>query len=468
MTMPTVLVCSAILSGWASAQCIPTWDTTLGNPGINSGNVSNFVAWNDGTGEKLYVGGSFTNIGGNGLADRIASFDPATGQWSNLGSGLTQGNTSVYVSAMVPWDDGTGEKLFVSGQFFSAGGLESANSFAAWDGTSWTGLGAGFTQIVPRVINKMLPLDIDGNGEKLYLGGNFENIGGLVGNRGIAVFDGTTFSTIGTGQGLNPGNDSVITDMILWDDGSGPKLYVCGRFSSIDGWPALNVARFNIGENRWEAFGQVLIPDQPFFSNSAFALFDDGTGEALYLGGTQFRINGSGPAYSAAKWDGSNWTPVGQSVTGRITDLAVFDDGNGPALYASGDAFLEANYFGRLENNMWVPVNGGVASQPATQGNFAAVFGLYEWNNSLLLGGSFTRVGPQNASSRGIVAYAACDAPCPADLAEPFGTLNFFDLSAYITLYNAQDPAADLADPAGVWNFFDISAFIAEYNGGCP
>lgn len=55
-----------------------------------------------------------------------------------------------------------------------------------------------------------------------------------------------------------------------------------------------------------------------------------------------------------------------------------------------------------------------------------------------------------------------------ADVAEPYGTLNFFDVSAYIALYNTQDPAADLADPTGVWNFFDISAFIAEYNAGCP
>jgi len=37
------------------------------------------------------------------------------------------------------------------------------------------------------------------------------------------------------------------------------------------------------------------------------------------------------------------------------------------------------------------------------------------------------------------------DQPCPADLAPPFGSLNIFDIQAYIGLYNAQDPAADLA-----------------------
>ncbi|MEM9374026.1 MAG: matrixin family metalloprotease, partial [Planctomycetota bacterium] len=42
-----------------------------------------------------------------------------------------------------------------------------------------------------------------------------------------------------------------------------------------------------------------------------------------------------------------------------------------------------------------------------------------------------------------------------ADIAAPFGTLNFFDISAYIGLYNDGDAAADLAAPFGTLNFFD-------------
>lgn len=56
----------------------------------------------------------------------------------------------------------------------------------------------------------------------------------------------------------------------------------------------------------------------------------------------------------------------------------------------------------------------------------------------------------------------------PADLAEPFGVLNFFDLSTYLTLYNLGDPAADLAAPFGVLNFFDLSQYLTFYNAGCP
>ena len=57
---------------------------------------------------------------------------------------------------------------------------------------------------------------------------------------------------------------------------------------------------------------------------------------------------------------------------------------------------------------------------------------------------------------------------CPADLAEPFGVLNIFDIQAFIGLYNAQDAGADLAAPFGVFNIFDLQAYIDLYNQGCP
>ncbi len=57
---------------------------------------------------------------------------------------------------------------------------------------------------------------------------------------------------------------------------------------------------------------------------------------------------------------------------------------------------------------------------------------------------------------------------CSADLAAPFGELNFFDLAAYLALFNAQDPGADLAEPHGVLNFFDLAAYLNAFNAGCP
>ncbi|MCC5823491.1 MAG: hypothetical protein LAT64_05650 [Phycisphaerales bacterium] len=47
------------------------------------------------------------------------------------------------------------------------------------------------------------------------------------------------------------------------------------------------------------------------------------------------------------------------------------------------------------------------------------------------------------------------------------GQVNFFDVSAFITAFNNQDPAADI-NGDGLWNFFDVSAYITLFNAGCP
>ncbi len=56
---------------------------------------------------------------------------------------------------------------------------------------------------------------------------------------------------------------------------------------------------------------------------------------------------------------------------------------------------------------------------------------------------------------------------CAADFDEN-GTINFFDIAAYLAAFTAGDPAADLAAPFGEFNFFDLAAYIQLYNTGCP
>ena len=57
-------------------------------------------------------------------------------------------------------------------------------------------------------------------------------------------------------------------------------------------------------------------------------------------------------------------------------------------------------------------------------------------------------------------------AGCPADL-NMDGTINFFDVSAFLTAFNSMDPIADFNDD-GLFNFFDVSAFLVAYIAGCP
>lgn len=57
---------------------------------------------------------------------------------------------------------------------------------------------------------------------------------------------------------------------------------------------------------------------------------------------------------------------------------------------------------------------------------------------------------------------------CQADLAAPWGVLNFFDLSTFMNRFNSHDPSADLAAPFGTFNFFDVAAYMSMFNSGCP
>ncbi|MFI4896385.1 MAG: GC-type dockerin domain-anchored protein [Phycisphaerales bacterium JB059] len=61
-----------------------------------------------------------------------------------------------------------------------------------------------------------------------------------------------------------------------------------------------------------------------------------------------------------------------------------------------------------------------------------------------------------------------CESPCPADLAEPFGTLDFSDVLAFLSAFGAMDPAADFALPIGTFDFSDVLAFLGAFGDGCP
>lgn len=54
---------------------------------------------------------------------------------------------------------------------------------------------------------------------------------------------------------------------------------------------------------------------------------------------------------------------------------------------------------------------------------------------------------------------------CPSDT-NLDGVLNFFDVSVFLSNYNAGSLAADLNDD-GILNFFDVSVFLSSYNMGC-
>lgn len=57
--------------------------------------------------------------------------------------------------------------------------------------------------------------------------------------------------------------------------------------------------------------------------------------------------------------------------------------------------------------------------------------------------------------------------PCSsADLAQPYGRLDFFDVQLFLQRFSAQHPSADL-NQDGAYNFFDVQIFLAAFSAGC-
>ena len=352
------------------------------------------------------------------------------------------------------------ERLIVAGFFASAGGVADTRSIAAWNGTEWVSMGAALP--APQSIWAMTTGDI-GDGDNLIIGGAWPSIGGIAA-ADLAQWNGDEWLPVGDGLGITGTFSPTVFGVEIFDDGTGPALYAGGRFDSIGGaFGTSLIGRYKDGA--WEAIGAGLVATSPTADAGVMTVFDDGAGPALYVGGRNFLASGQRDA-SVYKWDGSSWTPVGQEFGGAVTDLKVWDDGSGPALYVAGTAVPDIRYIAKLVDDAWVPVDGGIASQPATSGTFASAFGLHVWDNDLYVGGNFTLVGDPAVSVRGLVRRTGCaDTSCYADF-DGDGSLTIFDFLAYQNAFDAGDLAAD-CDEDGSLTIFDFLCFQNGFDAGC-
>ena len=127
--------------------------------------------------------------------------------------------------------------------------------------------------------------------------------------------------------GGSPGLNGPVLASTIFDDGSGsgPALCIGGLFTSAGGTEALGVATWD--GTKWSALGSgVSGSGSPFVLD--LTVFDDGNGPALYAAGS-FTSAGGVAASHIAKWDGSSWSPLGSGTDDWVYALTVFDDGSG-------------------------------------------------------------------------------------------------------------------------------------------
>jgi hypothetical protein len=152
------------------------------------------------------------------------------------------------------------------------------------------------------------------------------------------------------------GTNGRVEACAVFDDGSGPALFIGGSFTQAGNVYTVNVAK--LGPQGWEPVGEgVGVPGQTVTS---LKVFDDGSGPKLYAAGNISPPPGS--YFSKVMcWDGSQWTVVGSACpTGRFI-LEVYDDGSGPALYAGGSSINMGTMFSsiaRWNGSTWTPLPG--------------------------------------------------------------------------------------------------------------
>lgn len=421
-----------------------------------SGTILALKAFDDGsgTGPAIYAGGGFLSGTAGHFVARLEG-----SSWSLLGSAL---NNQVFVLGEFDQGLGEGPRLYAGGAFTDAAG-QQVNHVAQWDGSAWLPLGSGLNNSARAFA---VYDDGKGGGPALYVAGDFTTAGGHTANH-IARWDGTDWSPLGSGL------DDIVFALTVFDDGSGagPALYAGGYFILAGGHTARKVARWD--GSSWSPLGSGLsstnwsmIP-----AANALAVHDDGQGDgpALYVGG-EFTNAGGAVANNVARWNGSSWSSVGTGISGLdVTSLAIFDDGGGagPALYAAGEfnaaGSTPTNRIARWDGAAWSPVGSGMNWSVY---ELAVLENEVSSERALFAAGTFTTAG--GTVSAHVARWRGCPIGpnCSADINADH-TLNFFDIAAYLVLYQSQNPSADWNND-GLVNFFDLAAYLDAYNTGCP
>lgn len=241
------------------------------------------------------------------------------------------------INAFAVHDDGFGPALYAGGSGNFGFGARSQPNVVSSIGRlrqgRWEPVGARSTGVVNAILSADLGANLPG-GARLFAGGvelqvfnTLGNAGGGVGVSGLAMWNGAEWRAL-------PGVTSPpnVYAMEVFDDGlgGGKQLYVAGSVG-LPGQPAL-VARWN--GTTWQPLPQ----PAPGGSNTAaydLAVFDDGTGPGLYLAG-QFGI-AQAPNTGLAKWNGAGWDLLAGPVAGGIyTSVEGFTGSRGPELFVAG------------------------------------------------------------------------------------------------------------------------------------
>lgn len=242
----------------------------------------------------------------------------------------------------------------------------------------WSHLFAPWGQGLNGDVHDLIVYD-DGGGPRLYAAGEFTVAGGVPAAY-VAKWDGVQWAALGSG--LN--GEALALEVHAGD------LYVGGFFTMAGGVPAARIAR-------WDGFAWSAVGQGFNFTVLALESHDDGSGFKLFAGG-QFTQADLAPAARIAAWDGASWSQVGAGMDGDVRSLGRYNEGSGVRLFAGGNFVASGatlvRHIGRWDGAAWSEVGSGVGG-PAS----ATVTALEVFNDGngggprLWVGGRFDNAG---------------------------------------------------------------------------
>ncbi len=365
LTVLEVVVSVAGLAASASAQpCAPEWLTAPGQ-GMNGvhGAATEALTWDpDGAGPapaQLIIGGMF-DVVDLIPANNVAAWDgSASGGWTDLQGGMTDGKLFSRVSAL-----GTYNGELIVGGLFGLAGEVPANNIASWDGTTWKPLGTGTSSNIGDAdVNCMAEFQ-----GKLYVGGLFQFAGGVVVNF-IGAWDGSVWSPLGIGTSF------AVAALESFQN----ELYVAGFFNDAGLVPNTRfLARWD--GTQWKSLGNTQPTDHFVVALREF-------NNELYVGGS-FATAGNLNAPGLAKWTGTQWKQAhngaGPAMNASVFELARID-GN---LYAGGNfttaGAVPAKAVARFDGNSWHALGAGLSGGPE---------GIAKLNGKVIAAGAINQAG---------------------------------------------------------------------------
>lgn len=160
----------------------------------------------------------------------------------------------------------------------------------------------------------------------------------------------------------------------------GTDLYIGGSFTAIGDVKARNIAKWD--GNNWSPLGEGV---RSGFGDNVATLAVIGTD--LYVGG-RIAFAGNKRVKSIARWDGTEWFPVGEGFNDDVVTLQVYNN----TLYAGG-GFTKSgentiNHVARWNGTNWTALGSGIEEVL-----FSYVGSMTIFDNKLIVAGSFLKAG---------------------------------------------------------------------------